>query len=399
MNIAKELIRELWSYNKLAIILVLVEMSKAVGFISTAPDSIVYLAILIFAFTCCNNIEKFETSIILLLLYIPLEILLANPDPLFKSWYRYLGFVLGFLAVSPLIQSEKARLLRKQALLSLAIVSTILSIISFFCYFLGINFMRAGMYDTVYQAGTFGGLFRQSMLLGPIAGFASVFTSYNAHIKKRKEYWVLSIMCIGAVLFSASRSALMATIAGNVVMLYFGSKGKSRFIKTIMIITLLASVTFPLWEDATQLVLEKQANNTASGSMLMSRETKWINRIDEFKSSPLWGVGFSSVDVSYTGDYLPHNGQIEPGSSWLVIISMLGIIGALIILPIFMTCYKANKNMNDDISALYLGLLALIAIHMVAEGYIFASGGFLFFMMWLIISVAFDQKYNNINMQ
>lgn len=399
MNITKELFRELWTCNKLALFLVLIEMSKAVGFISAAPDFIVYFTILVFAFKCYNKIEKLETPIILLLLYIPLEILLAAPNPLFKSWGRYIGFVLAFLAISPLIQGEKARLLRKHALLSLAIVSTILSVVSFFCYFLGINFMRAGMYDIIYQAGTFGGLFRQSMLLGPIAGLASVYTSYNAYTRKESGYWVLTVMCLGAVLFSASRSALMATIAGNVVMLYFASKGQVKFIKNIMIITLLACVTFPLWEDATRLVLEKQANNTASGSMLMSREIKWVNRIDEFKSSPLWGVGFSAVDASHTGDYSPHNGQIEPGSSWLAIFSMLGIFGALLVFPIFITCYKANKRMSKNISALYLGLLALIAVHMIAEGYIFASGGFLFFVMWLTVSVAYDQKYNDINMQ
>lgn len=393
MNKIIELFGELFSYNKLALILVLVEMTKAVGFMSTLPDYLIYVFLLIFALNNYRYKHRLEPLFVLILAYIPIELILSQPDPLFRSWARYIGFVLAFLAFSPLIQGQRARIMRKEALMCLSIISTVLSAISFFCYFLGINFMRAGMDVLVYSAGVFGGLFRQSMLLGPIAGFASIYTSYLAYSKKERVFWVLSIMCIGAVLFSASRSALMATFAGNVVLLYKASRGNGKFLKSIMIITLLASITFPLWESVTDLVIEKQANNTASGDIFMSREQKWMNRINEIKSSPLFGVGFAAVDTNSVGDYSAHNGQIEPGTSWLSILSMLGLFGALIIMPIFITCYKYCNKMLNEIDALYMGFLVFFAVHLNAEGYIFSSGGFLFFMLWLTVGVAFDQKY------
>ena len=43
--------------------------------------------------------------------------------------------------------------------------------------------------------------------------------------------------------------------------------------------------------------------------------------------------------------------------------------------------------------ALLCGVLTLFFVHMFAEGYIFAGGSFLAFMLWLTVGVATDSKY------
>lgn len=50
--------------------------------------------------------------------------------------------------------------------------------------------------------------------------------------------------------------------------------------------------------------------------------------------------------------------------------------------------------MLENKDAMLLGFLALFAVHMFAEGYVFAAGGFLCFILWLVVGVCYDRKYS-----
>lgn len=108
-------------------------------------------------------------------------------------------------------------------------------------------------------------------------------------------------------------------------------------------------------------------------------------RIKEFTSSPIYGIGFCVVDPRYDA-VNKSTGQIEPGSSWLTIASMTGLLGLITFLSIVVSSFKkVVKIKNDFYSMLFAGCLTFFIFHMLAEGYIMAPGSYLNFIFWLLI--------------
>lgn len=253
-----------------------------------------------------------------------------------------------------------------------------------------------GMGNSSYNtAGTFAGLFNHSMMLGPVAGISTVFLAYQAYASETnttsKWYLAASLASLAAVAFSASRSALLATITGITFMLMKAINDRQKFLKILSLILVIASLSFPLWGRALDDIIEKNNSNIIAGGSFSSRENKWNARIAEFKSNPMFGIGFSSVNPQL--DDVSTGGTIEPGSSWLAILSMSGIIGCGLFLITFWSGYSACNQLHGPDDALLLGILILFAVHMMAEGYVFAAGSFLCFLLWLIVGCCIDRKY------
>ncbi|MCM1177490.1 MAG: O-antigen ligase family protein [Ruminococcus flavefaciens] len=377
--------------DKLALVYAVLMISRAVGFIHVT-EIVYYVVLAVMALYCLSKFNKVEMILCLMLLYFVVNIFIASPPALFKPWSRLVFFTLLLICTSPLLQSKKLCQLRRQTFNAVMWLVSILSVLTFFCYFLGINFMyiapEFNMYNTV---GTFGGLFNQSMMMGPIAGASTIFLSYHYFESKQKWYLIFALCCVGSVFLSSSRVSFMCTVAGTLVMLYKATGGQGRFIKIIASTILIATITFPLWGSITEKLVQKQTNNLEAGSTFSSRENKWEARIAEFESSPVFGIGFASVDKNL--DDTGIGGVVEPGSSWLAVLSMTGIIGFCFFILIFYTAYKYCKRMKSPDDALLLGLLVLFAVHMVAEGYVFAAGSFLCFFLWMVIGVCYDRKY------
>lgn len=379
--------------NKLALIFVISQFTKSFGFISV-PDMIGYAFTVMMALVAMFKLRTFSSLMLMLIFYLGLNIILCHPDAIFRPWLRFILFILLLIVVSPLAQSPYLRSFRKDMLNLTLWLAAIFSICSFFCYFLGINFMM-GSRSEYNTAGTFAGLFNQSMMLGPIAGISSVFLSYKAYISHTKTtknlYIAASLACLAAVFFSASRSALLCTLIGIGVMLLNIMRSGTRFLKFTVLILFVAALTLPIWGGILDGVIQKNEANLAKGSFLTSREEKWNARISEFESSPIIGIGFAAVDPAL--DVVGLGGTIEPGSSWLAVLSMSGIIGGILFLYVFFSGYKVCRKMRSDKDALLSGLLTLFAVHMIAEGYVFAAGSFLCYLLWLVVGCCFDRKY------
>ena len=127
--------------------------------------------------------------------------------------------------------------------------------------------------------------------------------------------------------------------------------------------------------------------------MTTTRDALWETRFLEFKESPVCGIGFNYVDehilpVAYRD--AAKVGVIEPGSGWLFLLSSLGIMGTIPFLLLFwrplFRIYKKAESYSDEI--LIGACLSFFAVHLIAEGYVTSSGSFLFFYLWLLISLA-----------
>ncbi len=367
--------------------------ARVFGF-NIGPVDLIGVALMLIAAISAFRKLNFDHLCLVFVLYLPLSILLAQPNPVFRSWSRYAFFLLLLLAVSPLVKSNMARHFRQKVFAGVCIFSVAISITSFVCYYIGINLMKSsytGEITTDYitnTAGTFSGICSHSMLLGPISGFATIACCYMAMKRKQIVFWIASIMCMGSVLFSASRSSVIATILGVLVLLYSFSKVRSTAIKRIIVTLFLAAITFPLWDGALAGITAKNQGNIEKGINTDSREDKWNMRIEEWQDSPVWGIGF--VAVSDRDVYIAQTGTIEPGSSWLAVLSMTGIIGFILFFCIFFRAARNTIFRYTPEGALFGGALIFVGVHMIAEGHIFSAGSFLCFLVWLIIGCATD---------
>lgn len=369
--------------------------AKVLGFSLGPIDMISYgLLIVTAGYMVVKGLKPDRLSLIFIA-FIPLSILLAQPNPVFRSGMRYVLFLLLFIAVSPFNESLEARLFRSKVLKGVFLCCAAISIVSFFCYFLGINLMRntySGEMMDYYmenKAGTFGGITVQSMLLAPISGVGAVACCYAQMKTHKKIFWVLAAMCMGSLLFAASRSALMASLAGIGALFFFFTNRVSKQVQRIVVVLALLLVSNPLWNSALEGITQKnQGAEITTGVNTDSRKGKWQIRIEEWKDSPIWGIGF--VAVSDRDNYGPTTGVIEPGTSWLAVLSMTGIVGFFLFCRIFYRALKNSLFRRTPEGALLGGALVLVGVHMLAEGHVFSAGSFLCFLVWLIIGCATD---------
>ena len=196
-------------------------------------------------------------------------------------------------------------------------------------------FVRNGtlLEDYVSNAGWFSGLYRHSMILGPMSALGACSLEYLGLAYNKKYFFLLAVPCVGSVMFAASRTAFIALVISLIFMLFQFSKNKKNFLKNLIISILVIGITFPLWNRGLDRMASKQAAFDGQGRF-GSRTELWENRISEFKSSPVCGVGFSAVSLA-SHDYNPKTGGLEPGSSWLAILSMTGILGLAFVLYFF----------------------------------------------------------------
>lgn len=370
-------------------------LMQLIGFLPYPPSVLLYVAFASYGFKMFSNGGGgFCTPLAILLIYIPVGLLVVNPDPMFRSWDRFILFAFLLACVSPLVQGEEAAENRETIFRIILAVALFVGVASFFSKFAGINFGISSRLAHLDIAGIYGGITRHSMILGPVAGIGFLYSIWKGFITRSRIWWFLAVFCIGSVMFSASRSALMAALCAGTLMLYRLSGSSSKFFKTAVVLSLALSVSYPIWGSVLDGVIAKNNLNISAGGMSSSRDALWMARLDEFKKSPLLGVGFDAVDVdisSSIGGFDKTTGMVESGSSWLIILSMTGLVGGMILIPFLARTYISIFKKETEWSILICAILTLFFIHMFAEGYIYYGGSILAFLLWNTIGVAYDQ--------
>lgn len=335
---------------------------------------------------------RFGNASVLFLIFVCVISLLFNDVPsYFRAWQRFGVYVYILLIMGPLFISDVSCIIKSKLFIYIWLFTSILSIGSFFCYYLGINFFKINGRELELGVGTFGGLMNHSMALGPMSALSTIFLFVLATLNKTKAkflFYTAAVLCVGACFLSASRAAVGAVVIGCLYALASINKNNlSRTFKVLFILLTVGALTFPIWGGVTELVVQKQEMNNDMGSAIASREEKYEARIEEFKSSPICGIGYSTVNPEL--DYVNfENGQIEPGSSWLAIASMTGILGLLVMVPLCIFSLKKARKIKDEFwRGTLSGMMIFYILHMAVEGYIFAPKSYLSLFFWLILSV------------
>ncbi len=368
------------------------------------PQPVYYLALAILAYRILayGRLRLSNIYVALLLFVCLLSLSLNTPPPFLRAWQRFGVYSLVLLVASPMMSSAFASSERYKVLVYFIDICIILSVGSFFAYFLGINLFIRDSVVLDIGAGTFSGLTNHSMVLGPISALSAVYLfslllkTYGSRESRRglSRYLLLLslLLCVGSCLLSASRAAIGSLLIGCIYVLFRVYRSRiSKVIGVLFVTVTIAVVTYPMWKGLTTYVMQKNQKNIENGSLLYSRQTRIEGRIAEFKSSPIYGVGYCVVDPRHAGVDI-RTGQIEPGSSWLAIASMTGILGLSCFVIICSIGLRKVWRIRDVFKSSVLGgMFCFFLVHMFAEGYIFAPKSFLSLLFWLILASIYDQ--------
>lgn len=257
---------------------------------------------------------------------------------------------------------------------------------SIFWYFLRL--------PTIGTGGSFTGIMSHCMLTGPVTAMACLLAVLQG--VRRKSYWwgLIGLLCIVPALAAGSRSALLSLMAGLLVIIFLIKRLR------ILIIFLLPMLLF--YHIATPRSEINLDDNTVLGEMtstlrtkgvLNTREELWESRIAEFKAYPFFGMG---VGMGQGAGIAEKKGRvnIEPGSSYLAILSMTGAVGGLAFAILFLTLAARFFRNQPEISSIerleLLSILMLLSVHAAAEGWILAVGSLLALIFWLAVGRLYD---------
>ncbi|MEG1643939.1 MAG: O-antigen ligase family protein [Bacteroidales bacterium] len=361
---------------------------------------IIILALIFFQ----SPIKKVSYTISFLYISCIISIVVNNIPPEYRVWERFGLFAIITLITSPFIQSnflDKFRIITFTYIQYLLLVIIILSVSAFVTGEKGIT--------------GFEGFTSHSMIMSSIAAISIITLFYLLYSKKLswKIVTPLLILAFPMMLMGASRIALSGCLCGLLFFFYKINRNNiTQFVKAVIIITVLLSATYPLWNSYLSGIEAKNKTineDTGEKELTSSRDIMWQQRLKEFESSPMIGIGFcyapyiASIDKQ-TGEIEFTNtktGIIEPGSAWLGILSMTGILGFLCILVLwirsFHICMKLEKK-DFYFSILLSSLLVYYSIQMIAEGAIYSAGGFDCFMIWILIGTI-QSSWNVYNMR
>lgn len=288
-------------------------------------------------------------------------------------------FVLG-----PVIDSKISRQYRTSAWLYVGLLTVFIGLMSAFWYV----FRLPG-----YWRGSFTGVMTYAMLVGPFSAMGAMFAILRA-IRSKSLIWVaVSLACLIPCLASGSRLAVVCFAGALVVTLILMRREMKFFIPAISIasLALIVSTLFTVGQPSQESEMIKHLREKGLSN---SREELWSARIKEFKSSPWVGIGIGKAEGGGSSENEQGGGTVEPGSSYLAILSMTGVIGAsayiallLSILCKWRKCWKQVALWKHAELAAY-GVF--FAIHAIGEGWILAVGSPLCFVYWLWLGHIYD---------
>jgi len=331
----------------------------------------------------------FQPKTILLIIGTITSLIVNEVDAKYGTGIRWILWILLLSSVGPMFSSKLLMKIRYKILYYFLRGFILLTVLSFFYKLLGLP---------PIGRGNFAGLMNQSMVLGPVAAISGIYSFYNyltnKKLKLKTFYLAISFISGIVVILASSRLAFAGYIAGMIFL--FAKPFKYRVIYSILIVSFGLSVFSRLDDGAENIdqsidkgMIEKGTNN--------SRETLWNDRISEFKEHPVFGVGFSAQnDKLIESENSSMGGRIEPGSGYLMILSMTGVFGLTLFLWYLYFLFN-NKQFWREIfnnETYKLSILAFFAIHFIGEGYIYSAGSMMSAFFWLIIGITFP--YENI---
>lgn len=295
------------------------------------------------------------------------------------AWnYRILVFTLIILACTSFWNSSSLFVFREKYLYYCLNVFPILSIGCLFCYYTGINMFVAEEGDIFWDFSAF---FPHPMWMGAAVGLGNVVLTWHVmRTKSKLQKLLFGIVLLGSIMItvvSGSRTALFASLASIVILLFTFSSNLWKFIKIALVVGVLVSATLPFYVSKSGRMMAKF--EAGKEQKFGSRTERWESQYAKFKESPIFGNGFA---VNYYNGYKVI-GRSETGSGWLSILFQTGILGAAGMCVITIPLIKRRKYLkeNEKFRLIYC-TFSFLCFHSITEGYILTAGYYLCILFW-----------------
>lgn len=361
------------------------------------PKSLYYGGVILLSVVLTMQGVRFNWRGLIFLFIALFSVVVNDIDPVFRAEERLASFVLLMLVVGPVNETPATILYRRKLFKYLTYTLVAFSSLSFLLFFTRVDIF-------FHHNGLFKGLFSHSMVLGPLAGISSLCCLQRvlslSSSRSRYVWMALLLASIFSCLLSGSRIALLGSFVGMGVMVYIIHRDRFlRFAKIVLSIIVLLTLTQPLWYDYTKNIRMKMA---AQETTFGTRGAMWQDRLLEFQESPFLGSGFASIDLTVVSAEVNESGGVEPGTSWLFLLSSMGGLGML---GFFILLYPARavlrrSKIPDRLNIVLISILSFFAVHMIAEGYILASGSILCVYLWLTLGLLqpYPQRQGGLNL-
>lgn len=266
---------------------------------------------------------------------------------------------------------------------------------NFYAKIVGINQIEVDEYMLAMgRVGEFSG-FANFAMWTSCAGAMSTLFFVSMAFRKSLQNKILKIICYAMILvslyitmISASRSAFFLSLACSLLIIKMQSRKVTILIRNLIIIGCTALCFAPVLIDNAGAMLNKK-NGLEITVENTSRDALWAQRMEEFQSSPIWGVGFAAHGV---GDN-KQVGRNESGGSFISVLAQAGIVGFIIVILIWIAAIMMPKKIgnNPDLILIYAGFI-FMSIHSIIEGYMFQAGWYMCLVIWLSVGVMIEHK-------
>lgn len=364
------------------------------------PRDVTNYAAIVLACMAAIGLMKQVVPLYLMGLLLTLPSVFSSPN-FEDSGLRWVGWGLLFVAVGPILSGAKVFRFRMFMMLVFFVLLHLSAIGSGLAGLVG--FQVGG------GRGTFWGLLSHSNMLGPVASLAAVdsFSKWSAsHPGRARTIWLcLMLLELATSMRAASRGALLGFVVGSAICTLISdarTKGKLAF--TLVLVIFIASGYQFIKDSERRYVTDEKGllSNLSHKGLTNTRERLWTERIGEFQSSPLTGVGFcmggpDAMRVREDGF------MQEPGSSYLAALSMTGVVGCIgfliMISPLITATFRMATKRYGPRPPLYVYTASFWLVAMLTEGFAHYVGSPFCFASFLWCGVCADAQnlYPNVD--
>lgn len=378
-------------HNKFELLLTFCILSNLFPFFM--PKFLYYIGLALLGFKMSRMGVKKNKNATLFVMFILLIVASSVINMMFDLRLVLFSFIL--ILACPIYSSLRWHLYKKKIMKNLFIGFIGVVVINLYAKFTGFN-LRAlvkGWDDLTDKQ--FSGYCDQPMWLAAAAAVSTIFCAYLVFVQEKKkrmqQYFNISLLLcsIYITMISGSRSAFLAAMGATCVVLYLLVKNKGRLIKYVISAAAVTLVLSPIFLDRKTFgaMMAKQEYQEEVGRT--SRDEIWSDRMAEFKSSPLIGVGFGAHGVGMEKEV----SRVETGGGWISILAQTGILGLILALSIILKAFTPIRMIRQDnsIMVIYAAYFFFI-VHSIVEGYMFQGGWYLCLIFWMVIGLLIENK-------
>lgn len=300
---------------------------------------------------------------------------------------RLVVFVFVVIITCGLLKGEENQEMRADVFTAILDLIFVVNIFNIYAYFAGVNYFD-GKY--IGFKDYFSGYTPHPMWLAVVAGVANIVNVKR--FVEAEENWVKAVM-VGVILLTiflqitaGSRAGLLATVAGILVYLKTYIQNMPKVIGYVVVAAVVVYLFSPLLMSDAGLLQEKVYTQDLDDN---SRTGLWGARIDEFLSSPLFGIGFAR---GYVNGALVE-GRLETGSGWLAVLSQTGIFAFICIVGVVFSIFRSIGDKYLENKELFLGVFVFLCVHSMFEGYLYTSFYMPCLLFWLLAGILMQAPY------